>query len=111
MVLREGAKVKELRVQDIKLHPLNKSQQEAVKMALKTNFSVIQGPPGEFRVYIIYYSTVRPRLSDHVGTVTYPDKRFVRIWELCLNTASSVGFIQVTMHLLIATVFVTNDHS
>ena len=30
--------------------------------------------------------TVRPPLSGHVGTGTYPDKRFVRIWELCLNT-------------------------
>ena len=46
-------------------------------------------------------NTVRPRLSGHIGTVTYPDKRIVQIWELCLNTASSVAFIQVTMHLLI----------
>ena len=35
--------------------------------------------------------TVRPRLSGHIGTSTYPDKWFGRIWEICLNTASSVG--------------------
>ena len=50
--------------------------------------------------------TVRPRLSGHVGTGTYPDKRFGRIWELCLNTASSVGFIHIVMYLLITIVFV-----
>ena len=48
-------------------------------------------------------------LSGHVGTGTYPDNRLVWIWELCLNTASSVGFIlQVTMYSLIAIVFVTH---
>ena len=36
-------------------------------------------------------TTVQPWLSGHVGT--YLDKQFVRIWELYLNTASSVGFI------------------
>ena len=35
--------------------------------------------------------TVRPRLSGHIGTSAYPDKWFGRIWEICLNTASSVG--------------------
>ena len=38
-----------------------------------------------------YECTVRPRLSGHIGTSTYPDKWFGRIWEICLNTASSVG--------------------
>ena len=59
----------------------------------------------------IHGSTVQPRLSGHVGTGSYPDKRFIRIWELCLNTASSVGFIQVTMYSLIAIVFVTHYRS
>ena len=36
-------------------------------------------------------TTVRPRLSGHIGTSAYPDKWFGRIWEICLNTASSVG--------------------
>ena len=56
------------------------------------------------------HGTVRPRLSGHVGTGTYPDKWFGRIWELCWNTASSLGFIHVhaLMCLLIATVLVTN---
>ena len=35
--------------------------------------------------------TVQPRLSGHIGTGTYPDKWFGRIWEICLNTATSVG--------------------
>ena len=35
--------------------------------------------------------TVRPRLSGHIGTGAYPDKWFGRIWEICLNTESSVG--------------------
>ena len=35
--------------------------------------------------------TVRPRLSGHIGTSAYPDNWFGRIWEICLNTASSVG--------------------
>ena len=36
--------------------------------------------------------TVRPQLSGHVGTGTYRDKWFGRIWEICFkNTASSVG--------------------
>ena len=35
--------------------------------------------------------TVRPRLSGHIGSSAYPDKWFGRIWEICLNTASSVG--------------------
>ena len=38
-----------------------------------------------------YGDTVRPRLSGHIGTGAYPDKWFGRIWEMCLNTASSVG--------------------
>ena len=29
--------------------------------------------------------TVRPRLSSHIGTGTYRDKRFVRMWELCFQ--------------------------
>ena len=53
------------------------------------------------------WGTVWPRLSGHVGTGAYPDKRFVRIWELCLDKASSVRFIEVIMYLLIAIVFVT----
>ena len=61
-------------------------------------------------VIALYYlnGTVRPRLSGHVGTSTYPEKLFVRIRELCLNTASSVGFIPVIMYVLIAIVLVTN---
>ena len=35
-------------------------------------------------------TTVRPQLSGHDGISTYPDKQFVRIWEICLNTASSL---------------------
>ena len=42
--------------------------------------------------------TVRPPLSGNVGTGTYPEKRFVRLWELRLNTASSIGFIHVIMY-------------
>ena len=38
-----------------------------------------------------FWGTVQPRLSGHIGTSTYPDKWFGRIWEICLNTASSVG--------------------
>ena len=41
----------------------------------------------------MFWSTVRPRLSGHIRTSTYPDKWFGRIWEICLNTASSVGLI------------------
>ena len=48
----------------------------------------------------LFYTTVRPWLSGHVGTGTYPDKRFVRIWEL-----------HAIMYVLIAIVFVTNYHS
>ena len=55
--------------------------------------------------------TFQPRLSGHVGTGTYPDKWFLRIWELCLNTASSEGFIHVILYVFIAIVFVTNYHS
>ena len=51
---------------------------------------------GNTRFFIIYIytlksPTVQPRLSGHIGTGTYPDKWFGRIWEICLNTASSVG--------------------
>ena len=53
-------------------------------------------------------STVSTRLSGHVGKGTYPDRRFVQIWELCLNAASSVGLIHVIMYLLIATICVMN---
>ena len=38
----------------------------------------------------------------------HPDNRFGWIWEFCLNTATSVGFIHVLMNLLISTVFVTH---
>ena len=56
--------------------------------------------------------TVRPRLSGHIGTSAYPDKWFGRIWEICLNIASSVELnIYYIMYLLIATLFVTNYHS
>ena len=62
--------------------------------------------------WMTYAYKVRPRLSGHVvRTAAYLDKRFAQIWELCLNTASSVRFIQVIMDLLIATLFVTNHHS
>lgn len=37
----------DLRVPESTLHPLNPSQQAAVKKALKDTFSVIQGPPGK----------------------------------------------------------------
>ena len=46
-------------------------------------------------VSMLYLNTVRPRLYGHIGTGTYPEKRFGRIWEFCLNRASSVGFIRV----------------
>ena len=57
------------------------------------------------------HCTVRPWLSSHrlsrtwhlSGSLTYPDKGFVRIWELCLNTASSVEFMY--MYHLQANVF------
>ena len=48
-------------------------------------------------------SVIRLRLD-----LTCLDKRFGWIWDLCLNTASSVGLMHVTMYFLIATVFVTN---
>ena len=51
------------------------------------------------------YNTVQPRLSGHIRTGTYPDKRFGRIWALCWNTASSVGCIHNVMYWLIKTVF------
>nr|XP_054758115.1 helicase with zinc finger domain 2-like [Lytechinus pictus] len=59
--LKEGGKVKDLHVQETRLNPLNKPQTEAVKMALKSTFSIIQGPPGTGKTvtgaYLAYFFT------------------------------------------------------
>ena len=39
----------------------------------------------------VNWNTVRPWLSGHNRTRAYPDKWFGRIWEICINTESSVG--------------------
>ena len=52
--------------------------------------------------------TVRPWLSGLVGTVTYPDKCFFSDMGVMLKHSK---LSRVTMHSLIATVFVTNYHS
>ena len=54
-------------------------------------------------------ATVRPRLSGHIRTGAYPDKRFVRIWEFKHSKFSKV--YRLIMYVLIATVFVANYHS
>ena len=60
---------------------------------------------------ILYYKVGGPRLSGHIGTGTYPVKRIVQIWELCLklNTASSVESIYAIMYSAI--VLSTSYHS
>ena len=35
-------------------------------------------------------------------------KWFGRIWELCVNTSSSVGFVHILMYLLVAAVLLTD---
>eukprot|EP00057_Strongylocentrotus_purpuratus_P033405 XP_791308.3 PREDICTED: helicase with zinc finger domain 2 [Strongylocentrotus purpuratus] len=61
IALKEGGKVKDLHVQETELHPLNKPQSEAVKMALTNTFSLIQGPPGTGKTvtgaYLAYFFT------------------------------------------------------
>ena len=65
-----------------------------------------------FKQWLWYWCTVRPRLSGHIGTSTYPDKWFGQIWEIRLNTASSIGLnTYLIIYLLNATLFVTNYHS
>ena len=47
-------------------------------------------------------------LSGPIETGAYPVKLFGQICELCSNTASSsVAFIDILLHFLIASVFVT----
>ncbi|XP_071490369.1 3'-5' exoribonuclease HELZ2-like [Diadema antillarum] len=67
IALDKGAKFKNFRVEGTTLHPLNRSQQEAVQVALKSSFSVIQGPPGTGKTvtgaYLAYFFTL---VNQHV---------------------------------------------
>eukprot|EP00057_Strongylocentrotus_purpuratus_P023336 XP_011677810.1 PREDICTED: helicase with zinc finger domain 2 [Strongylocentrotus purpuratus] len=61
IALKEGGKVRDLHVQGTELHPPNKTQSEALKMALTNTFSLIQGPPGTGKTvtgaYLAYHFT------------------------------------------------------